>query len=532
MSTKLCGKKRKLSDDEEELPPSKYFRAAPLDDNIGRKCPYLDQIDRKTLDFDFEKVCSVTMINHNVYGCLVCGSYFAGRSKNSPAYFHSLQENHRIFIHLENGKIYCLPDDYEIIDSSLNDIKHNLYPTFTKQEIYNLDNTVSYSHALNEHDYLPGIIGLNNLNKTDWLNVIIQSLMRVKPLRNYFIKQINYKSKSNKLLVTRFGELVRKYFNSRNFKGQVSPHELLQAISLESYKKFQIGKKSDPLAFLSWFLNQLHKDLGGTKKHNSSIISKTFQGLITIKTYKPKKNKRSKDDNHNNTECKDDEYEMIKKEDKTFFYLLLDLPTMPLFKDSEETKFIPQIGLPELLNKFNGKIFETLPDGTKKQYEFARLPPYLLVSFRRFHENNFLVEKNSTIVSFILKGLDLKEYLHPPECDKSILKTWNVKKLRKRLIKLGCSEKFVNAIIEKDELISEIIKRFPDKKRWKTKYDLIAQICHEGKDYHKGNNRALIYHKPNNMWYEMQDLHVQEKMPQIVAISEAYIQTWARKENK
>ena len=47
-----------------------------------------------------------------------------------------------------------------------------------------------------------------------------------------------------------------------------------------------------------------------------------------------------------------------------------------------------------------------------------------------------------------------------------------------------------------------------------------------------GNNKALIHHSPNNMWYEMQDLHVQERMPQLVAISEAYIQTWVRKETK
>ena len=96
------------------------------DNSIKRKhieCPYLDQIDRKTLDFDFEKVCSVSMINHNVYGCLVCGQYFAGRAQGSHAYFHALQENHRIFIHLDNGKIYCLPDDYEVIDPSLEDIK-------------------------------------------------------------------------------------------------------------------------------------------------------------------------------------------------------------------------------------------------------------------------------------------------------------------------------------------------------------------------------------------------------------------------
>lgn len=462
----ISGRKRKFEDMDSsttedadlELAPSKYFRSAPLDEDAGRKCPYLDEIDRKALDFDFEKVCSVTMMNHNVYGCLVCGSYFAGRAKKSPAYFHALQENHRIFIHLDNGKIYCLPDDYEIIDSSLDDIKHNLHPTFTEQEIWNLDHRVDYSHALNEHDYLPGIIGLNNLNNTDWLNVVLQSLMRVRPLRNYFIDSSNYihgvRGRKPSILVTRFGELIRKFFNPRNFKDQVSPHELLQAVSLESAKKFQIGKKSDPLAFLAFFLNQLHRDLGGTKKHNSSIISQSFQGLITITTYTPKSKKakiaalsssagdskmemdsdqalapNGTDHQEDGTEELDEREYDISTENKTFFYLLLDVPRMPLFKETEEAKFIPQIPLPQLLNKFNGTQVEVLPDGTKKRYKFARLPPYLLVSYRRFSENNFLVEKNSTIVNFVLKGLDLKEYLHPPESDTVELRQWNIKKV-------------------------------------------------------------------------------------------------------
>lgn len=41
-------------------------------------CPYLDTIDRTVLDFDFEKLCSVTLSNINVYACLVCGKYFQG----------------------------------------------------------------------------------------------------------------------------------------------------------------------------------------------------------------------------------------------------------------------------------------------------------------------------------------------------------------------------------------------------------------------------------------------------------------------
>ena len=37
----------------------------------GRECPFIDTVDRRTLDFDFEKLCSVTLVNQNCYCCLV-----------------------------------------------------------------------------------------------------------------------------------------------------------------------------------------------------------------------------------------------------------------------------------------------------------------------------------------------------------------------------------------------------------------------------------------------------------------------------
>ena len=44
------------------------------------KCPYLDTINRQILDFDSEKLCSVTLTNMNVYVCLVCGKYYQGNN--------------------------------------------------------------------------------------------------------------------------------------------------------------------------------------------------------------------------------------------------------------------------------------------------------------------------------------------------------------------------------------------------------------------------------------------------------------------
>lgn len=49
------------------------------------------------------------------------------------------------------------------------------------------------------------------------------------------------------LLVQRFGELMRKLWNPRNFKAHVSPHEMLQAVVLCSKKNFQITKQGNSL---------------------------------------------------------------------------------------------------------------------------------------------------------------------------------------------------------------------------------------------------------------------------------------------
>lgn len=84
-----------------------------LDSN--RLCPYLDTINRQYLDFDFEKLCSVSLTRINVYACLVCGKYFQGRGTNTHAYTHSVAESHHVFLNLHTLKFYCLPDNYEII---------------------------------------------------------------------------------------------------------------------------------------------------------------------------------------------------------------------------------------------------------------------------------------------------------------------------------------------------------------------------------------------------------------------------------
>uniref|UniRef100_A0A669QFH2 ubiquitinyl hydrolase 1 n=1 Tax=Phasianus colchicus TaxID=9054 RepID=A0A669QFH2_PHACC len=269
----------------------RYGRFDP-EDQRSRHCPYLDTINKSVLDFDFEKLCSISLSHINVYACLVCGKYFQGRGLKSHAYIHSVQFSHHVFLNLHTLKFYCLPDNYEIIDSSLEDITYVLKPTFTAQQISNLDKQAKLSRAYDGTTYLPGIVGLNNIKANDYANAVLQALSNVPPLRNYFLEEDNYKNIKRPpgdimfLLVQRFGELMRKLWNPRNFKAHVSPHEMLQAVVLCSKKNFQITKQGDGVDFLSWFLNALHSALGGTKKKKKTIVTDVFQGSMRIFTKK------------------------------------------------------------------------------------------------------------------------------------------------------------------------------------------------------------------------------------------------------
>ncbi|KAG0023581.1 hypothetical protein BGZ81_008067 [Podila clonocystis] len=436
---------------------------------------YLDTIQRYMLDFDFEKVCSVSLSNLNVYACLVCGKYFQGRGKSSHAYFHSLHENHHVYINLHTLKVYVLPDSYEVTDASLDDIKYNLNPTFTPAQVAALDKVSTQSYDLNRKPYLPGFVGLNNVKANDYVNVVIQVLAHIPPIRDYFMLT-NFDDKSE--LVKRFSTLVRKIWNPAAFKGQVSPHELLQEISNASSRKFKLTEQSDPLAFLSWFLNTLHRDLGGSKKKNSSIVYSTFQGELSIESQaiQPKTVK--------DAETVFDSASATTSTKSPFLFLALELPPPPLFQEELEKNIIPQIPLTTILSKYDGRtVQESVAD--LKRFQITRLPNYIILHIKRFSKNSFVEEKNPTIVTFPIKNLSMAEFVSNPETEKV----------------LGLH------------------------------YDLLANITHEGDPATPNSTsyKVHIQHRAKEQWYQIQDLFVEEINAHMIFLSESYIQVWERK---
>jgi len=96
----------------------------------------------------------------------------------------------------------------------------------------------------------------------------------------------------------------------------------------------------------------------------------------------------------------------IQKVSSPFLFLALDLPPTPLFQDQNEKKIIPQVQLSTILAKFDGATTQEFGP-TLKRHHLTALPRYVILHIKRFTKNNFVEEKNPTIVNFPMRGVDM-----------------------------------------------------------------------------------------------------------------------------
>ena len=324
----------------------------------------LSFVNRHLLDFDFEKRCSVSLVKDNCYCCLTCGQFFAGRGSKTPAYTHALErENHRVFMHLENGRAYSLPENVEILDKSLDDIRKVLFPKFTSEEIARLEKEATWSKALDGTEYLVGVVGLNRVENARGVNCVIQSLARVDKLRNSFLTTTTTTTTTTNDTLQ---SLCQRIWNKHNFRGHTSPdsfvRKLRKQIKLANPDKLETDVDAlfnDPFATLRHFFTFVVP-----KKH----VDDLFRGELL----------------------------MLNQKNKTqpFVFVPLKLPDAPLFRDVMEKNAIPQVSLAELL----------------KPFALKTAPEYLILAFvNRFSKNQFTkeVSKNPTIVTFPVKNLKI-----------------------------------------------------------------------------------------------------------------------------
>ncbi|PNS20529.1 hypothetical protein CAC42_5979 [Sphaceloma murrayae] len=456
---------------------------------------YLDTINRALLDFDFEKLCSVTLSNINVYACLVCGTYYQGRGPKSQAYFHALEIGHHVYINLSTKKVYVLPEGYEVQSRSLEDIKFVVDPTFTKADVSKLDRQRPPAWDLQGRKYNPGYVGMNNIKANDYFNAASQSLAHVAPLRNFVMLE-DLSSRAE--LAKRFSTLVRKIWNPKAFKAHVSPHELLQEISQKSNKKFTMIDQADPADFMLWFLNSLHLALGGSKsKPKSSIIQHIFQGQLRVESQQI----TARADAQDRLRFED---AAIQSKTTPFMILTLDLPAAPLFQDDRQTNIIPQVPLSSILAKYNGiQAQERL--NTRMRYRLLHpLPPYLIMHVKRFSPNKFLQEqRNPTIVTFSPRTLDMSPYTEPnPELHP--------------MGEPALYDLIANTTHEGVRVRDDSVEGEAEKKVWR------VQLLDRGGVDAQGKAEG-------ERWWEIQDLFVSRVEAELLSTKEAYIMIWERR---
>ncbi|EDO16844.1 hypothetical protein Kpol_1056p45 [Vanderwaltozyma polyspora DSM 70294] len=364
--------KRPLQDDT-DVESNDNYKKSRISDVLYSE---LNTVNKKRLDFDIEKICSVTSSSLNVYCCLICGKYLQGRREHSPAFLHSVNENHFVFINLDTLKVYNLPTDIEIKDQGkiqlINDIRYAIYPRFDKSEIIHFPQRC---FDLNNKLYINGYVGISNVQSNGFVQSILQLLAHIEPIRDWFLlNEID----SEESFMKNIKLIIRKLWSTKLFKSHISADEFFAFLSIhENFEKMI----QDPKIFLLKIINSIIK----SSQELGLILKEQLLGKVSISTSAIS----GKEANSN---------KVVKS---PFWLLTLDLPTQTVFRNALEVNDLPQVKLGELLIKFNG-INEYPTLGGVKKYKILKLPRYLILHFNRFDnkEKTPVKDRNQTLVEF------------------------------------------------------------------------------------------------------------------------------------
>lgn len=220
--------------------------------------------------------------------------------------------------------------------------------------------------------------------------------------------------------------------------------------------RFGLLNRGDPLDLLAFLFNSL--SLKTRPKAPASRFAKTlqttFRGEMLVQTTPPHASSYEKK--------------------VRFWYLPLDLPPKPLFKDASERTLVPQVPLIHLLRKYDGVTTHHVVNTSAQQtYRLISLPDYLVVVIRRLTKSKFGVEKNPTVVHL------------PPKLDLShLLEGHNI-------------------------------------------YTLVAAISHHGTPA-DGDYRFALRHDATGNWYELSDAKLSQTQYQLVSLTDSYVLLYER----
>lgn len=286
---------------------------------------YLDSINRKILNFELPFECSSTLATTNVFVCLVCGKYLHGSSTSSPAYLHSVDSDHHIFISLESLKFILLPEQKVLSkerESELKDIQLLIDPKFDERMVEKFDKEPMQVETYLREQYTVGYIPI--LNKLSDLglkvdntavsdNALFYALSHLSKFRDFFIK---YNYSDTAPLSNQVSRLIRNIWSPYLFRGFTSSYAIENYLST---CKIPPRIRSDLKLFYMWITNTLIKE--------NKSLKPIFTGKLTADS-------------------------VDKKNLTTFLTLTLSMPQQSVFKDGTSSS-IEQHDIETLITQRN-----------------------------------------------------------------------------------------------------------------------------------------------------------------------------------
>ena len=183
------------------------------------------------------------------------------------------------YIQLEGTEAYLAsifniknPENYAISPFRISSLRINqniedetINPNINSEDNNNLDNL-----PLNKEENKHGLVGLNNLGNTCYMNTGLQCLSNCELLTKFFLSDIykNYINKENPIgsqgeIVDQYSKLIHHIWYGN--KGVITPIQF-KLVFGKIYNTFNDFRQQDSQEFISYLLDALHEDLNKVLK--------------------------------------------------------------------------------------------------------------------------------------------------------------------------------------------------------------------------------------------------------------------------